>query len=244
MDLPHWSALPWGMWRQAELCRARGEAATIMDPGGAVPEGAMGYVSAGIELAQQVAAGQLPLPRTVVVAVGSNCTTAGLIVGFAMAARLGIGFEQPPRLCAVRVTPWPVTSRWRVLSLARRTARLLAQLLGEPELLPSRAELAAAFELDVGHIGPGYGFATDAGREAIQLWQQHAGHALETTYSGKAAAAVLARVRSGHRGPLLYWATKSSAPLAAIDRDRLAWAPARMRRWMKSTRAAISPKRG
>jgi D-cysteine desulfhydrase len=237
-DLPHWSALPYGMIRQSLDSRLRGERAYIMVPGGAIPLGALGYVSAGFELAMQVAAGEMPSPATVVVAIGSNCTSAGLLAGFVLAHRLGLGFERVPRLVAVRVTPWPVTSVTRILGLSVRCSELIASIVGEDRLRLARADLRPHFRLETQHIGDGYGFATNEGREAVALWAAHAGHALETTYSGKAAAHVLMALRRQEPGPLLYWATKSSATLPPVSRGDLAWAPRRMRRWMDKARSS------
>jgi D-cysteine desulfhydrase len=239
LDLPHWSALPYGIWRQARLSRGRGERATIMLPGGAVPLGAVGYVSAALELALQIDAGELPMPRTVIVAVGSNCTSAGLLLGFALASQLGIGFSATPELVSVRVTPWPVTSRFRILSLAVRTSRLLAELCGDSGLVRDARNLGEHLTVIGKYLGSGYGYPTEQGQNAMRLWQAHAGHALETTYSGKSAALVVDRVRNGAPGPILYWSTRSSAPLPAVDERDLAWAPARMRRWMEGARLSL-----
>ncbi len=208
----------------------------MMMPGGAVPLGALGYVSAGVELAEQVAAGALERPAIVVVATGSNCTTAGLLAGFVIAANRGIGFcdrgkPAPPLLVGVRVTPWPVSSRTRILSLARRTSLRLAEWAGDARLACTRGELAHALAIDGDQIGGGYGVGTERGREAVRLWNDHAGHSLETTYSAKAAAAVIARLRDAEK-PILYWATKSSARLPVVADSELAWAPRRMQRWL------------
>ena len=235
--LPHWSALPFGMWSQARNSKKTLQRATIMMPGGATPLGALGYVSAGLELAEQVHAGELPRPATIVVAAGSNTTTAGLLVGIALAVRRGLGFRpnglaKPPRLVAVRVTPWPVTSKARVLGLAHAASLLLAKLGGDATLACTRAELGALLRLDGTQLGPGYGFGTDAGREANRLFEAHAHGSLELTYSGKSAAAAIQCLRRRTAGPLLYWATKSSAPLPQLTGEGPA-APARMRRWLE-----------
>ncbi|MEI9948891.1 MAG: pyridoxal-phosphate dependent enzyme [Pseudomonadota bacterium] len=55
--LPHWSAFPLGM---AWLRFRRGPAPYVMVPGGATPLGALGYVSAGLELGRQIAAESCP----------------------------------------------------------------------------------------------------------------------------------------------------------------------------------------
>jgi D-cysteine desulfhydrase len=218
-ELPHWSYLPYGLARTHWRDRQQGRRSYVMVPGGATPLGALGYVSAALELAEQVARGELPAPRTVVVAVGSTCTSAGLLLGFALAARRGLGFREVPKLVAVRVTPWPVTSHARIVSLAERTAALMGQhgaletsSRGQARA-PSRAELAAHLHVDGGYLGLGYGRVTSGGLDAIARFTLAGGPPLDTGYSGKSGAAFLDLARAGAAGPLLFWATKSSAPL-------------------------------
>lgn len=207
----------------------------VMVPGGATPEGALGYVSAGLELALQVRAGAMPAPDRIVLPAGSNCTTAGLLVGLAVAARLGIGFgigageAPPPEVFAVRVTPWPVTARLRILGLARRTAALLARIGGDPRLEPPPAELAARLCVVGGFLGRGYGRPTALGLDAIERFRRAGGPALDASYSGKAAAALFRRPRAG---VTLFWVTKNTRPLPELDAATLAEAPARLRRWL------------
>jgi D-cysteine desulfhydrase len=222
----HWLALPFA------ILRARAPERFVMVPGGATPDGALGYVSAALELAQQVAAGELEAPRRVFVGVGSTCTSAGLLVGFAHAARLGIGFRQPPRVVSVRVTPWPVTSRFRILALAQRTSARLAELAGDPKLRLSHAELAPLLETDGGALGPGYGLASAPGLAAIELFRRHGLFALDTTYSSKALAGCVANPRLRDGGPFVWWSTKSTAPLPIVTPEQLAQIPKRAQKWI------------
>ena len=179
----HWSTLPFGMLRTAGSEHRSGTPYSLMTPGGAVPFGALGYVSAGLELARQVASGLLPAPEKVVVGVGSTCTSAGLLVGFAHAARLGIGFSgAPPELVSVRVTPWPVASHTLIVDLAARTSRLLAKLAGAAELALDRRTLGSRLTVDGRFLGRGYGEATPEGLEAITLFRQTGLCALDATY--------------------------------------------------------------
>ena len=205
--VPHWSLIPPAMWLGQQRDRA------IMAPGGATPLGALGYVAAGLELGMQIAAMGIDPPRRIYVGIGSTCTTAGLLVGLSHAARLGIGFREAPTLVAVRVTPWPITSRFRVVRLALRTADYLAELAEDPSLRLSRDGLSARLELDGGQLGAGYGLPTPGGQHAIDWFREHARFELDTTYSGKSAAAFLRAARERRDGPLLFWSTKSSAPL-------------------------------
>ncbi|MGF1465843.1 MAG: 1-aminocyclopropane-1-carboxylate deaminase/D-cysteine desulfhydrase [Sandaracinaceae bacterium] len=226
-SLPHWSVFPFAL-----AARRRAGSDHVMVPGGAVPAGGLGYVSAGLELAHQVRAGALPAPATLVLAVGSTCTTAGLLVGLEAAAELGL-LPQPPRVLAVRVTPWPITASWRIVSLGVRIAELLASLTGDPRLAFDRRRLGARLTVDGRYLGPGYGAPTDAGRAAIQRFLANGAFRLDTTYSAKAAAALCDRIEAGlDRGPVLYWATKSTAPLPAPSREAWKDGPRRMVRWL------------
>jgi len=243
VDLAHWSLLPWFMWRSLRGGRARQSGTFIMPPGGAIPRGCLGFLSAGLELAQQVDGGVMPPPDEVVIALGSTCSTAGLLVGLRLAARLGLGWGARPRpagggpagglplLVGVRVTPWPVTSVFRVVRLALRVSAWLADLTNSPHLALSREELVAGLCVDGSQIGEGYGRPTPAGLAAIERLGPFAS-ALDTTYSAKAAAALLARVEA-RPAVRLFWSTKSSAPLPPVPSEGLMRAPAPMRRWLE-----------
>ncbi len=244
--LPHWSALPFGMWRARRSAVARGHRPFVMVPGGATPTGALGYVSAALELGEQVAAGDLPRPETVLIGVGSTCTSAGLLVGFHLAAKLGLGFRDaggnpaPPALVSVRVTPWPITSQTLVLRLAVRASERLAELAGDPSLVVEKRDLAPHFRVDGRFLGRGYGYATPSGLEAQRLWHENGAHELDTTYSAKAAAAVVELARQGRRGPIVFWSTKSTPALPPPDVDALRSSPPRMRRWMEKAEGELS----
>lgn len=229
-SLPHWAFLPFGMAWVRRLDRREGVRSTIMVPGGATAEGAVGYVSAALELAEQVERGELPAPARVVIGVGSTCTSAGLLLGMRIAAERGIGWKRPPKLISVRVTPWPVTSAFRIVGLAARTANLLADRARRPELRYSRRELASGLEIDRRQLGRGYGHPTDAGRDAVQRFREDAGFELDTTYSAKAAASAIARLGDG---PTLFWSTKSTVPLPDVSEAAWRWAPRRMTRWIE-----------
>lgn len=231
--LPHWSFLPLGMQWQALQDRREGVVAHQMVPGGATPEGALGYVSAALELALQVDAGELPVPEAVLLGVGSTCTSAGLLLGMRIAAELGLGWATPPRLISVRVTPWPVTSAFRIVGLAVRTGQRLAQITGDSRWAMSRRQLSSGIEVDGGQLGRGYGHATGRGREAIELVRETAGFELDTTYSAKAFASAVRRARAASAGPIVFWSTKSTAPLPAAVEADWRWAPRAMTRWIE-----------
>lgn len=222
--------LPWSVGLLAGLARF-GRQDYVMAPGAAVPEGAFAYLSAGLELAFQVAAGEAPEPHHIVVGVGSTCTTAGLLVGLALAHHLGIAFpDAPPHVHAVRVTPWPVTAASRILGLAERTSALLCAR-GGPDLGLRAASLAPHLSVTGEYLGAGYGRPTTDGRAALARFEAAGSAPLDTTYSAKAGAAVIDIARDSD-GPVLFWATKSSAPLPCVDPAVIGGQPARIRGWL------------
>lgn len=185
--------------------RYRNQGAFVIPPGGSDPVGTLGYVSAALELAEQVQAGEIPEPRTVVVAAGTLGTAAGLALGFAIA-----GLET--RIKAIRITSRIVTNE-RVLARLVRGAELLLQRAGVP--VHTAADAIARVELIHDHIGRGYGMETEEGVRATEQFAQRGIH-LDPTYTAKAAAAFIARSHSVPR-PALFWQTLSGQePLERI----------------------------
>ena len=210
------------------LRRRRGPRVWVMPPGAATPTGALGALSAALELAGQHAAGALPWPRRIVLPVGSGCTTAGLLAGVHLAHALGLA-PPPPRVVAVRVTPWPVTSRLRLARLARAALAEVDRLRGASTGVGLGA-LIRGLEVDGRFLGKGYGRATEAGSRARARLAPLGAPPLDDVYAAKAAARLVADDHD--EGPTLFWATKSSAPLARASAAQLDHAPARLRRWL------------
>jgi D-cysteine desulfhydrase len=231
-DIPNVALLPLSLAAQRRRRRAY-----VMGPGGASPIGCLGHVGAALELAEQIQAGLCPAPRFIVLAVGSTCTTAGLLTGLALAAKLGVAFgpgRSPlPKVVAVRATPWPVTSPVRIIGLARRTAEMLARTAGDRCAIAT-GSLASYLEVDGSFLGRGYGRAAASTRGAMAVIRRSGGPELDEVYSGKAGAGLLLRLaQRDARGPFLFWATKSSAPLPAATPEQVSRAPRRWRRWLE-----------
>jgi D-cysteine desulfhydrase len=219
--------VPFAAWRVAR----RERDAVVMPPGGATPIGAFGAMAAAFELADQIAAHQAPPPRRIVLAIGSTCTTAGLLAGLALAHALGVWRWPVPIVHGVRATPWPVTSRLRTADLARRTLVRVEQL-GGPRVAIGLGELLARLVIDGRELGKGYGHATPRSDAAMGAMTALAGPRLDGVYSAKAAAALLRLHRAG-TGPLVLWATKSTATLAPPSDEALDRAPAELARWLR-----------
>jgi D-cysteine desulfhydrase len=173
----------------------------VIPPGGTSATGVLGYVSAGLELAEQIARGEAPEPFAVFVPLGTGGTAAGLLLGFALA-----GLQT--HVVAVLVTDLMPPTHARVLGLARRGWRLLHRL--DPRI--ARPALAAdRLMLVTDQLGTGYGAATAAGEAARRRIEELEGVRLDSTYTAKCLAALLHRAGAApyHGRPLLFWHTYS-----------------------------------
>jgi D-cysteine desulfhydrase family pyridoxal phosphate-dependent enzyme len=140
--------------------------------GGSDPVGVLGYVAAGLELAEQL--GAAGIDASAVVAAASSCgTVAGLAIGLAAAGG--------PPVEAVAVSDDASTIAGATADLIARTAALLGT---EPPPLPTVVD---------GFIGPAYGIPTGAGTDAVAILARTEGVLLDPVYTAKAFAHVLAR---------------------------------------------------
>jgi D-cysteine desulfhydrase len=176
--------LPWLMLRHGR--------AYLVPPGGSSPIGALGFVEAALELAQQVRRGELPEPETVWCALGSGGTAAGLARGLRLA-----GLRTQVR--AVHVNDGLKLTEATVSRLARR--------------IPLPGDELNELRVVHGYLGDGYGHGTPASARAIERAREAEGLALDPVYTGKAMAAVLDHVARGAAGPALYWHTYNAVGL-------------------------------
>ncbi len=184
--------------------RLRGERPYMIPVGGTTTASSLGFVSAGLELGEQVRGGTLPEPAVVFVPVGSGGTIAGLVIGLRLA---GLS----TRVRGVLVTDiLPPTPR-RLARTARATLRLLRRHAPEVPELPIRS---ADFALILDQVGPGYGSPTPGAEAAVAAAAEH-GIRLETAYTGKCLAGLMAGRSELPEGPILFWNTFSSVDVAA-----------------------------
>jgi D-cysteine desulfhydrase len=158
--------------------------------GGLSPVALLGHVNAGMELADQIARGELEPPARVVVPLGTGGTAAGLALGFRIA---GVA----SRVVAVRVVPRILGRQGRVLRLARSVARLIERLSG------ARLPRVAREHVDVAHSFYGGAYGRPLLRREDERSLASSGIAVDDTYSRKAYAAALAQ--RDHR--TLLWLT-------------------------------------
>jgi 1-aminocyclopropane-1-carboxylate deaminase/D-cysteine desulfhydrase-like pyridoxal-dependent ACC family enzyme len=189
-------ALPLALWWARQVHRRGG--AIIIPPGGSSATGALGYVNAGLELAEQLHGAAGPRPDRIHVAAGTLGTVAGLAVGLAWA-----GLQLP--IIATRITATVVTNERVLRRLVDATlSRLRAAGAGD---VPAADAALRLVQLRHDQIGTGYGHATPAGEHAAAAFAE-AGLQLDSTYTAKAAAGLLATRLDD--GVPLFWHTLSA----------------------------------
>ncbi|MBN2344483.1 MAG: pyridoxal-phosphate dependent enzyme [Deltaproteobacteria bacterium] len=167
----------------------------ILAPGGSSPRGTLGYVIGALELAAQVRAGELPAPRKVFVPLGTGGTAVGIAIGLALA---GLDTET----VAVRVVPRTALPEAALWVLGRRTLGMIGKAgIAVPAIGRVRWTVENGFSNR-------YAVPTVEAQQAVSLGA-NCGVALETTYSAKTMAALLAcaaRNRNCNE-PYLFWQT-------------------------------------
>lgn len=201
----------WDGRREAVLARQELVARDGVEPyvipmGGTDRYGTLGYVNAAIELAEQVDV------DLVYVAGGTLGTAVGMALGLA-------AVDRTTRVVAVRVTPSEVANMTVAADLARETSELLAS--ADPSF-PRIPLSELAFELREDWFEPGYGVPTAETLSAFEV-AAAAGIGLETTYTGKAFAALLADGAAGRLAgkSVVFMDTYNSAPMPPAGADEL-----------------------
>jgi len=147
--------------------------------GGSNPFGALAYVETALEIVAQIEAGELPAPATVVTAVGSGGTAAGLALGFRLA-----GLEA--RVVGIVVNDMLPLDAPVISGLANKTADLLRSRGAVLDLAPlSPRDLTTRRDW----LGTTYGDPTPASTTAVAD-AARSGLTLEPVYTGKAVAAI------------------------------------------------------
>jgi len=175
------------MERIAAELRAQGKRPSVIPLGASTPLGAAAFALAIGELL-----GQITPPDVIVTSTSSGGTQAGLIAGCALhgipARVIGISADDPSAAIAAAI---------------RGILDGLEALLEAPG-----AFAGAAIEVDDRFVGDGYGIPTPQSTEALELAARREALFLDPTYTAKAMAGLLARVRADElKGTILFWHT-------------------------------------
>lgn len=186
----------------ASAQREAGRRPYVIPIGASTPLGAAAFVHAVTELLEQVAP-----PDVIVHSTSSGGTQAGLVAGCALAGIrtrvVGISADEPADVLATEI---------------RRILSGLADLIGPIAGSQSRPLAHLDVEIDDTWVGGGYGVPTPQSREAIELLARTEAIFLDPTYTAKAMAGLVARLRSGafnDTETVLFWHTGGQVGLFA-----------------------------
>lgn len=168
-----------GIDRAAERCRSLGLRPYSIPRGGACVRGVLGHIQAVRELYEQCRIENIR-PDAVVFATGSGGTHAGWLVG---SRAVGASW----RVESVTVSREAGVVRGEIVRLANEAAEMLD--------LSWRCSDADVIVHD-GYIGEGYGIPSPEASVAIKRVGRTEGILLDPTYTGKAMAALMDRIRA------------------------------------------------
>ncbi|HVM13586.1 MAG TPA: D-cysteine desulfhydrase family protein [Egibacteraceae bacterium] len=201
-----WAVLEEQAGELAALLQRDGRRPYVMPIGGSTAVGALGFVDALAELAEQCAAVGLR-PRHVVHATSSGGTQAGLEAGRAL-----LGWEEM-QISGVTVAKTSGELSATVAELMRQVTGLLggAVTSGEPHLVG-------------GYMGERYAAPTAGAHAAIVRLARHEGLLADPVYSGKALHATFDLLGAGRlAGPVVFWHTGGVPALFSDEQGLMGW---------------------
>jgi D-cysteine desulfhydrase family pyridoxal phosphate-dependent enzyme len=182
-DIHHVSSSRWDDWEAksdalVEELDSKGRKVFRIPIGGSVPTGAIGYVSAFLEILKDEERLGVSFDH-IIHATGSGGTQAGLVAGKTLTGWMG-------RISGISVSAGREEMEELIYELASNTAALLGGRVDR-----------GSVQVDDRFIGPGYGVSTPEGEEAIRIFARQEGVFLDRVYTGKAASGLLAGIREG-----------------------------------------------
>ncbi len=193
--------------------------------GGSSPLGTLGFVAAGFEIAAQLADLGLEESARIYLACGTMGSVAGLLLGLYLA-------DSDATVVGVPILPQERVTAPAVGALCKAAHQEMQQ---RDANVPSCPDLLSRLEFRSAFFGTGYAEATPEGLEAMQLARDLADLKVETTYTAKALACLIADARSGRLAGCtpVFWQTWNSQPkppgLTQVDVARL---PGALRKYL------------
>ena len=186
------------MEQAAEEVRRTGGTPFIIPLGASTPLGAAAFVDAIAELAEQI-----DPPDVILHSTSSGGTQTGLVAGCSLAG-------WPTRVIGI--------SADESSAVLERDIRVLLSGLAELLGFASDRFASARVTVDDEFVGAGYGMPTAEAREAIELTARTEALFLDPTYTAKAMAGLIARVRRREfdkDATVLFWHTGGQVALFA-----------------------------
>ena len=177
--------------------------------------GTVGFINAIFELKSQIDKEIIPEPDEIFIAGGSTGTGAGLVAGCKL---LGL----KTRVNIIAVYPELVSNP---KSVRRNANKALKYLKKQDSSIPKIKITENDFKFIKGYLGSDYGIKTVRSQDAVDLVRELEGKekdfSLETTYTGKAMAAMLdfLKKKENQAKNVLFWNTYNSNDLDAYLRE-------------------------
>ncbi len=171
--------------------------------------GTIGFINAIFELKNQISEGILPEPDVIFVAAGSSGTASGLTAGCKL---LGLKTKVYP----VNVSRDIIVNPKNLIRIANKSIKYLRK---RDKSIPDVQVDKGDFDMIKGYLGSNYGVKTVKSQEAVDLVYdlegKKLGLKLETTYTGKAMAAMLDffEKEENKSKKVLFWNTYNSNDL-------------------------------
>lgn len=171
--------------------------------------GTVGFVNAAFELKKQIDQKFVPEPDAIFIAGGSVGTAAGLIAGCKL-----LGLKSKVHVVAVYTSLTSNPSA--VMKNANKAIKFLRK---RDKSIPNIKVNEDDFVFITGYLGSGYGIKTSRGQNAVDRVFELEGHKkgfkLETTYTGKAMAAMFDYLKQeeNKNKTILFWNTYNSNDL-------------------------------
>ncbi|MEJ2251042.1 MAG: pyridoxal-phosphate dependent enzyme [Candidatus Lokiarchaeota archaeon] len=184
----------------------------LMFPGGSpmfrfgTPLGIIGFINAIIELKQQIDNKEIQNPDIIFIPAGSTGTAAGLLAGIKL-CKLKI------KLHIIPVYPDFIANPKTIIKNSTKAIKYLRKF---DKSIPKLKFDTSDFEFTLGYLGSDYGIKTAKSQNAVdliaQLEEEIHKFKLETTYTGKAAAAMIDFLRNENSKDkrVLFWNTYNS----------------------------------
>jgi len=179
------------------------------------PLGSIGFINAIFELKNQIDEGIIPEPDIIFVAAGSIGTSAGLTAGCKLS-----GLKT--RVYPVNVSMDIVANPKNLIKIANKSIKYLRK---RDKSIPDIQVNKDDFDMIKEYLGSNYGVKTVKGQTAVDLVYElegkKLGFKLETTYTGKAMAAMLDYLKKEENKAkkVLFWNTYNSNDLDKYLRE-------------------------
>ncbi len=182
-----------------------GRKAWVIPMGGSSWRGTVGFVAAGLELAEQIAQGEISKPDRIYVGTGTMGTAIGMALGLAIA-------ELDTEVHAVRASVTEITNDRLMQNLSEKTVTMMRRL---DDSVPADLVSRTNIRLRNSYFGEGYAQSTPEAENAIVFAHEQLDIRLESTYTGKAMAALLADLQEPGTEALniLFWNTYYAMPV-------------------------------